>query len=80
MKKARGSKSSRTAEHDLRPEYRFDYRKAKPNRFAAMLSKDAVVVVLDSDVAEVFRDAQQVNTLLRASIAAVRKRRTRRGR
>ena len=62
----------------LKREYRFDYRKSKPNRFAKLLSHDAVVVVLDSDVSAVFRDAKRVNSLLRATIAAVTRRSSRR--
>jgi hypothetical protein len=34
------------------PEYRFDYGKAKPNRFATKLRKRRVAVVLDEDVAK----------------------------
>lgn len=58
--------------------YSFDYSKSKENRFARRISKDAVVVVLDPDVADVFRDSKRVNSLLRATIAAVRKRGSRR--
>ena len=36
---------------ELKSEYRFDYRKAKPNRFAG-LPKESLIVVLDSDVVE----------------------------
>ena len=60
------------------PEYRFDYAKSRPNRFAAQLGRGTVVVVLDSDVAKVFKDARQVNALLRATIAAVEKPRSKR--
>jgi len=62
----------------LRRDYRFDYSKSKPNRFAGRVRRDAVVIVLDSDVAEVFRESKPVNALLRATIAAVKKRRPRR--
>src|SRR5258707_1316596 len=62
----------------LAPEYRFDYRKSKTNRFARRIRQDAVVVDLDSDVAEVFRDPKRVNAFLRATIAAIEKRRSRR--
>lgn len=31
------------------PEYDFDYRKAKPNRFAGRISKERVVVLLDPE-------------------------------
>jgi uncharacterized protein (DUF4415 family) len=54
-------------------EYRFDYSKSRPNRFATRFPKDAVVVVLDSDVAKVFRDPKRVNKVLRATIAALKK-------
>jgi tRNA(His) 5'-end guanylyltransferase len=63
---------------DLAPEYRFDYRKARKNRFAHRMRTDAVVVVLDADVAEVFRDSREVNAVLRAAIAAFRTRRSKR--
>jgi len=62
----------------MAPEYRFDYTKSRPNRFAKQLQRGALVVVLDPDVAKVFRDAKQVNALLRATIAAVEKPRSRR--
>ncbi len=51
---------------ELRPEYDFDYGKAKPNRFAAGLKKGGRVVVLDPEVAAVFRSSQDVNAVLRA--------------
>ena len=41
----------------MRPEYNFDYGKAKPNRFAAKLDESRVVVVLDPDVSRIFPDA-----------------------
>jgi hypothetical protein len=47
------------------PEYRFDYRKAKRNRFARG-GVSRVVVVLDPDIAEVFRTPESVNVVLRA--------------
>jgi len=51
---------------ELRAEYEFDYRQAKPNRFAASLKKGGRVVVLDPEVAEVFQTSQDVNAVLRA--------------
>jgi uncharacterized protein (DUF4415 family) len=77
-KKAGRPKSRKSVSDDLAAEYRFDYRKSRVNRFARHLAKDAVVVVLDSDVAEVFHDSKRVNSLLRATIAAVEKPRSRR--
>ncbi|TVQ12178.1 MAG: hypothetical protein EA368_04330 [Leptolyngbya sp. DLM2.Bin27] len=39
---------------ELQPEYRFDYQKAKPNRFAARNDVEKPkVVVLEGDVAQV---------------------------
>jgi hypothetical protein len=51
---------------ELRSEYEFDYRKAKPNRFAAGLKQGGRMVVLDPEVAEVFRNSQDVNAVLKA--------------
>ena len=59
---------------DLRPEYDFDYSKARKNPYAAQLKGRAVVVVLDPDVAEAFPTSQSVNTLLRSVVAAVPRR------
>jgi hypothetical protein len=38
----------------LQPEYRFDYQKAKPNRFAIRNDVEKLNVVLDGDVAQIF--------------------------
>lgn len=78
MKKARNAKQRRRTQGAIAGEYRFDYRKARENRFARQIAKDAIVVVLDPDVAHVFRDSKRVNSLLRATIAAVQKRGSRR--
>src|SRR3970040_1188416 len=58
---------------DLRPEYRFDYSRAKPNRFAPQFAAGSVAVVLDPDVASVFRTSESVNVLLRSVLAAMRR-------
>lgn len=55
----------------MRPEYRFDYRQARPNRFAAILKGRTTAVVLDPDVASVFESSESVNRLLRSVIAAL---------
>jgi hypothetical protein len=52
-------------------DYRIDYSKAKPNRFAGRSDKGRVVVVLDSDIAKVFKTPEAVNHALRALISAV---------
>jgi len=77
-KRANGRKAARHAVAEPAPEYRFDYTTSRSNRFARQLRHGTVVVVLDSDVAKVFRDAKQVNALLRATIAAVEKPRSKR--
>jgi uncharacterized protein (DUF4415 family) len=77
-KRTRSTKERDRTQDELASEYRFDYRKSRPNRFARAVAKDAVVVVLDPDVAAVFRDAKRVNSLLRATIAAVQKKGSRR--
>lgn len=71
MKKDRRANRPSTADKDLLPEYRFDYRKAKPNRFAARIKRDSRAVVLDPDVAAVFSTTESVNAVLRALIATM---------
>jgi hypothetical protein len=68
MKKIATSKTPSMVREDLLPEYNFDYRKAKPNRFADRKEEDRVVVVLDPDVSKVFRTPDSVNMVLRALI------------
>jgi hypothetical protein len=57
----------------MRREYRLDYRKSRPNRFASLMKEGTVAVVLDPDVASVFRSPESVNSLLRSVIAALPK-------
>jgi len=57
----------------MRREYRFDYRKSRPNRFAPLMKGGTVAVVLDPDVASVFRSPESVNSLLRSVITALPK-------
>jgi hypothetical protein len=56
---------------DMRDEYRFDYSKAKPNRFADEIGQDRLMIVLDPDVAVVFKTPESVNRVLRALIATM---------
>lgn len=69
MKKTPGQKSNNIQE--MSAEYRFDYKKAKPNRFAEKMKSEPVIVILDADVAKVFTTAVEVNTALRALISAM---------
>lgn len=55
----------------MRAHYKFDYSKAKPNRFAAQLGEEAIVVVLDPDVAAVFTTSEEANQALRVLIGAL---------
>ena len=52
-------------EPDMKAEYRFDYSKARPNRFAEAYKKGTSIVNLDPDVAEVFPNSESVNEALR---------------
>jgi hypothetical protein len=58
-------------EDELREHYSFDYNKAKPNRFANRFSEEAVVVVLDPDVAAVFTTSEATNQALRTLITTL---------
>ena len=69
MKKPTERKRQEQATGEMRTEYRFDYAKAKPNRFAGRIKNGAVAVILDPDVAAVFRSSEKVNALLRSVIA-----------
>jgi hypothetical protein len=56
---------------EMASEYRFDYKKAKPNRFAEKMKTHPVIVLLDDDVAKIFKTSEQVNNALRALISAI---------
>jgi hypothetical protein len=56
---------------ELRAHYKFDYRKANPNRLAGRFSEEAIVVVLDPDVAAVFTTSEEANQALRVLIDAL---------
>ncbi len=73
MKKVKPVKRQRESD-ELKPEYHFDYTKAKPNRFAAALNRDRIMVVLDPDVSKIFRTTESVNNALRAIVSALPKR------
>ncbi len=66
--------TSEEAAHEqdtLKSHCEFDYSKAKPNRFAARLTEDSLMVVLDPDVAAIFPTSEAVNDSLRVLAAAV---------
>ena len=62
-----------TVSDELLPEYRFDYSKAKPNRFASRPMPTKTTVDLDPDVASVFTTPEAVNAVLRALIQTMPK-------
>lgn len=57
----------------MRDECQFDYSKAKPNRFASQIGQDQLTIVLDPDVAAVFKTPESVNQVLRAIITLASK-------
>jgi len=71
MKKTLVRKKTSAKEEALRSEYRFDYSKSKPNRFATKVSGGTIAIVLDPDVAAVFKSSETVNALLRSVISAM---------
>jgi hypothetical protein len=54
-------------------EYRFDYSNSKPNRFAAEMPAETIAVVLEPDIAAIFKSAKTVNAALRSVISGVAK-------
>ena len=76
MKKTRSAKRASKSDGDMLPEYRFDYSKARPNRFAARLKRGTRAVVLDPDVAAVFSTPESVNAVLRALIDTMPRKRS----
>lgn len=69
MKKTPATKTRKVQE--MAPEYRFDYKKAKSNRFAERMKNEPLVVLIEPDIAKVFTSAEQVNKALRALISAI---------
>jgi hypothetical protein len=72
MKKTSAS-SDTPLDDDMQAEYRFDYSKARPNRFASPIPEGSRVVVLDPDIAKIFTSPESVNAVLRALIATMPK-------
>jgi hypothetical protein len=71
MKKAQGSEPRPDDLEDMLPEYAFDYRKVRPNRFAPGVEEGSLIVVLEPDIARVFKTPDSVKNVLRALIAAL---------
>lgn len=66
MKKPKAKSDSVISE--MMVEYKLDYKKSKPNRFA--VTEQQIVVQIDEDVAKVFDSSAKVNSALRAIISA----------
>jgi hypothetical protein len=71
MKKEKKNTRSNHRGEGIRKEYKIDYGKSRPNRFAKIALEEPLVVMVDADVAEVFRTSEAVNQALRALIAAI---------
>lgn len=69
MKKMPETKTRKVKE--MASEYRFDYRKAKPNRFAQRMKTEPLIVIVEPDIAKIFTTSEQVNNALRALISAM---------
>lgn len=57
--------------HDMSAEYYFDYKKARPNRFAKRMKDKTLIVMVEPDIAKVFAASEQANKALRALISAM---------
>jgi hypothetical protein len=71
MKRERKTTKSNHKGEGIRKEYKIDYRRSRPNRFAKIAQEEPLVVMVDADVAEVFRTSEAVNQALRALITAL---------
>ena len=71
MKKASSENSNNELVDDMLPEYDFDYSKARPNRFVPKPVDRGRTIVLEPDIAEVFKSSESVNSVLRALIQAM---------
>jgi hypothetical protein len=78
MSTAKSSKrrTQQVGPDDVLPEY--DFRRARPNKYASRYAKDSIVVTLDPDVAVVFPGAREANDALRALAGVIRRHRPRR--
>jgi hypothetical protein len=56
---------------ELRRQYSFDYSKSRPNRFAKVAAEGCRMIVLEPDVAAVFKTPDAVNSVLRALISTM---------
>ncbi len=69
MKKKRLEK--KIIRDELLPEYHLNYQKARPNRFIKQTTESSITIILDSDVAEVFKTSEVFNNALRYLLSAI---------
>jgi hypothetical protein len=69
-KNTKASKARKINKDELRTEYKFDYKKSRPNRFARHAGKAPLIVTLEPDVAKVFSTSESVNHALRTILEA----------
>jgi hypothetical protein len=53
-------------EDDMLLEYHFDYSQARPNRFVQGVTEGSLVVVLEPELAQIFKTSERVKAILRA--------------
>ena len=75
MKRPATRKPKVSEVHEMRPEY--DFSRGVRGKHAARFAKGTNIVVLDPDVAKVFRDSESVNETLRALLPILARRRKR---
>ena len=80
MKNTSEAKAKQLRSDDLKPEYRLDYSKSKPNRFAGETRQLSLTVHVDPDVAKDFQNAESDNRVLRALLTTMPVERTRKTR
>jgi len=78
MKEARARTTVVREGDDILPEYNFS--RSRRNKYAARYAEGSNVVVLDPDVAAVFRNAGEVNAALRALASVIQRHRPARAR
>lgn len=56
---------------DMLPEYHFDYSKARPNRFVEGVAEGSLIVVLEPELAQVYKTPERVKAILEAIAQAM---------
>lgn len=74
--RAREAKPHMVEVNDILPKY--DFSRARPNKYASRYAKGGVIITLDPDVAAVFPGASEANEALRALASLIRRHQPRR--